>query len=224
MSRPVFIQNLIDDHRAFEAAFAELRRAVSGKPEDLAPLIALCDDFLISFHQAREEDLIYPLLRRDPRLRAGGPECVLHFDFFMMDRPLERALRLCRRENLPSQGPRWSAEATEDQNTGSPLCIPGEDHEAGRVLIRSLQEAPPADSPASVESRLRLLEEFLTLQSTHHRREEGCLFRICEDLIDENEWHELSARETPWQAPLNHEGMDQVIAALKKSGWKRFAT
>ncbi|HRO68026.1 MAG TPA: hypothetical protein PL182_10715, partial [Pseudobdellovibrionaceae bacterium] len=63
---------------------------------------------------------------------------------------------------------------------------------AGRILIRSLKDAPPADSPAALESRLRLLDEFLTLQSAHHRREEGCFFRICEDLIGESDLEKIA--------------------------------
>lgn len=218
---PLLIRNLTEEHRGFTAAFKSLYSlAETGeRPEFLAALLALCDEFLTLYHQTKEEKLLYPRLRCDPCHRAGGPECVLHFDFFMADRPLERSLRLLREGGVEAEIPPLSDEAADDQKSGSPLSIPEEDHQAGRVLLRSLARRPEPRNREELDLHLRLFREFFRTQSEHHRREEGCFFRLCQALIDERGWEELAAQEEKWNPPLSRAGMVQAIAALESSGW-----
>lgn len=222
---PVFLRRLRDEHRAFDRSFRELHRAAreTRDPVALEALRILCDDFLTAYHQEREERFLFPRLRGDPRLNAGGPECTLHFDFYLADRPLDRAVRAGRSAGIPTDGPRWEGPAREDQKTNSPLCIPGEDHEAGRVLLRALRALPASDDPDLFDRRLKLLETFETIQRTHHRREEGCFFFVCLGILTPAAWAEIEAADAPWRPPPAAPAVQVVIASLAKAGWTRIA-
>ncbi|MBX3041753.1 MAG: hypothetical protein KF789_13690 [Bdellovibrionaceae bacterium] len=219
--RPAFILRLIEEHRAFSSAFSDLFSAIKdqGQTHLLHGLFVLCDDFLIRFHQMKEETLLHPLVRPDPRLRAGGPECSLHFDFFMTDRPLERGRRLLASEKIPETSPLMlSADEQSDQASASPLCIPGEDHQAGRLLMTALRKQPEPSTEADLQRQLRLFQAFFRIQSDHHRREEGCFFRLCEELIPPLAWNQIAMLEKPW-APSPSAGTTQALEALTKAGW-----
>ncbi len=222
---PVFLLRLRDEHRAFDESFRGLRDAarVAKDPVMLEALRILCEDFLTAYHQEREEKLLFPRLRGDPRLSAGGPECALHFDFYLADRPLAHAARASRSNGAAAEGPRWQGSSLEDQKANSPLCIPGEDHEAGRVLLRALRTLPAPDDPDLFERRLRLLETFGTIQRTHHRREEGCFFSVCRGILTPAAWVEIEAADRAWRPPPENPAVQAVTDALAKAGWPRFA-
>lgn len=216
-----FLARLTEEHRAFEGAALRLLRDAEASG-DLAPLFVLCDDFLIGYHDAREEREIHPRIRGLPRLREGGPECTLHFDRFMNDRPLKRAARVCARRGLAGAAPQWCPAAAADIRDGSPLAIPDEDHEATRALLRALAD-PHGAGDDEVRRRLDVFAELIELRREHHRREDRCFFPMCRDLVGDEVWRELGARDEDWRPPRDRAGAAQAVAALAAAGWTRFA-
>ncbi|MBX3017380.1 MAG: hypothetical protein KF767_05785 [Bdellovibrionaceae bacterium] len=220
-----FLALLTEEHRAFEAAATALwRRAkASGRAEDFEPLRILCDDFLIGYHDEREEREIHPRLRGLPRLREGGPACTLHFDRFMNARPLNRAARVCARQGVAFPDPLWSVDASADIQAGSPLAIPGEDHEATRVLLRAIASQDLPDNAEGFSTRLALFAELIELRIDHHQREDTCFFPMCRSLVDPQTWREIGARDGDWCPPRDLPGVIQAITTLASVGWTRVA-
>lgn len=195
---------LIDEHRVFtvecDRLLGEARASPAGGLEIYETLQRLCSHFLEEFHHGKEETLLFSDLVSNPRLCEGGPECVLHFDERMRRPPLAEALDACRATGWTDASAAWVDVPDFLRVTSSPISIPMEDHEAGRVLLRGIQRLLPQglEAVAMIDG---LFERYRELQLRHFRREEGCLFRLCHALIPPARWRELEAREPKWSGP-----------------------
>lgn len=157
-------------------------------------LHSLCRVFLEDFHHRKEEELLFPMIAADRRVHAGGPECVLHFDAQMRSPPLEAARRACESVRAKIDEPSWPPALQRFRDERSPLLIPVEDHEAGRILLRGAGDVLSRDAWADA---LRLLESYRSLQVRHFRKEDGCLFRMALQLLDRDRWAAIEEGAVP---------------------------
>lgn len=203
---PIFLRRLVEEHRRFLAAFDRLRQdsrsaaSATELGEQVFALRSLCRVYLEEFHHRKEEDLLFPLLARDPRIHAGGPECVLHFDTQMRSPPLQLARAACTAAGVPAVEVPDSARVQGLRDEHSPLLIPWEDHEAGRILLRGIDVLPPGDIAAA----LGLLDIYRDLQVSDFRKEDGCLFCMSRQLISPQTWAGLEQSEPTWTAEGLH--------------------
>lgn len=219
---PEFVLRLQDEHELFLKTFDRLFAFAASQPnwrETVEALAEFCRSFLEDFHHWKEEELLFPILARDPRIHAGGPECVLHYDLQMRSPPREFALKICETlgVELPptSRNPlhlRWRQEH-------SPILIPVEDHEAGRILLDGL-DVVLLDSEAKVNA-LRILEAYRDLQGRSVRKENGCLFCLARTLVPGETWKDLESREPSWLPERLH---PIVINAVAESSFEMAAT
>ena len=194
----------MDEHRRFLSAFDGLR------DEACVPALrSLCLVFLEEFHHRKEEDLLFPVIAADRRVHAGGPECVLHFDMQMRSPPLETARSACAAAGVPALEPPWPPGSQSLREENSPLVIPLEDHEAGRVLLRGIDALPPGSEPVA----LRLLDAYRDLQARHFRKEDGCLFCMSRQLVDPGRWAEIERVEPQWTAAGLHPKAARALSA-----------
>lgn len=213
---PGFIQRLMDEHRIFQDGFDELFRRAKldadpgSRKETLTALLGFCRVFLEEFHHGKEEELLFPALAANPGVHAGGPECVLHFDQQMRSPPMETARRACVAMAVDAVELPWPPELERLRKSQSPLTIPLEDHEAGRMLLRAVELSLGQDEMGAGEKALRLFETYRDLQERHIRKENGCLFRMSRSLIGPGQWSELERREPKWTAG----GLHPLAAAL----------
>lgn len=216
---PPFIRRLIEEHALFlNVADALIDRARGGgdRRECLAALTDFCHRFFEDFHHRKEEDLLFPVLGADPRIHAGGPECVLHYDQQMRSPPIEVARRACGTVGIAAIEFPWRPELQRWRDKHSPLTIPLEDHEAGRILLRAVEAA--GTEPEGQEKVLRLLEAYRDLQANHIRKENGCLFCLARTLISPGKWADLERREPVWTAAGLHPLAAAFIAEASAAG------
>jgi hemerythrin-like domain-containing protein len=206
----------MDEHRLFQNGFDEIfRRAKNtaepeARKEILRALFSFCRVFFEEFHHGKEEELLFPALATKPGVHAGGPECVLHYDQQMRSPPLEAARRVCAEVGVKAIELPWAPDLQNLRATQSPLTIPLEDHEAGRILLRAIEFCLEQDETGAGEKTLRLFESYRDLQERHIRKENGCLFCMSRSLIDPGHWSELEKREPKWTAA----GLHPLVAAL----------
>ena len=203
---PSLIVRLIEEHQTFTAEFdrllAEARSETARRPDLYESLRRLCFHFLEEFHHRKEERLLFSEIAAHPRLSEGGPECVLHFDYRMRHPPVEEAVETCRTAGWSDARPSWDGVSDALRVRSSPLSIPVEDHEAGRILLEGIRRRLAGPEPeAAVRVIDGLFERYRELQVMHFRREEGCLFRLCQTLIPPSRWSELERLEPRWSGP-----------------------
>lgn len=225
---PIFLEKLIHEHKVFRASFDSLFRLAEEERSQpaLRALEILCHDFLSNFHEAREELLIFPYLRKDPRHQAGGPECLLHFDLYLANRPLTRAAKACETVGIQASEAEWVRGTEEDKKNNSPLCIPYEDHEAGRIIMRAIQSLPVGAGDCEIfDKKLKLFEAYDAIQRPHCKREEGCFFFMCRDLISKEQWDTIETNDQAWLPPTEEDNKDgdKALSLLKDTmtaaGW-----
>lgn len=145
--------------------------------------IAEIIDFLEKVHHPKEEQLLFPYMAAQPRLKQGGPRCS-HF----MGLRLELAPHLQAKKRLeeftasigvtmePLPPPVWLTPQC-------PLSIPMEEHELCHNLARALRWLFNHDL-TSEQTRMKeqLISDFQSLLRTHIDKEDTCLFVLCESL------------------------------------------
>ncbi|MGE3533668.1 MAG: hypothetical protein AB7H48_02435 [Parachlamydiales bacterium] len=219
---PPFLGRLIQEHQIFLAAFEILFEKTKGeieaeeKMELFKSLFKLCKVFYEDFHEAKEENVLFPHLAADPSIYAGGPECVYHFDLQMQSPPLKIAEKACSESGLearPVQFPMHLQDLVEAQ---SPLVIPMEDHQAGKLLLNAAAPllAQPLET-SSVRKLQTLFAAYQEIQVRHIRKEEGCLFCLTRLLIYQPAaWQKLEAEELYWSPQKIHPLVDELFQQL----------
>lgn len=170
-------------------------------------LIIWCSENLENNHHRKEEEFIFSAVRADPRIRAGGPLCTLYFDQQMIYSSLKLAQKTVKSVTEQQLEPVWTEDLKSDQISNSPLTIPGEDHEAGRILLRGAEilleeeeKTPTLNQPASVEGAAKqaalrkVFSVYRDIQVSHFQREENCFLKMCKTLLPAERWQEISER------------------------------
>jgi hemerythrin-like domain-containing protein len=161
--------------------------------EDWEALRALCADEFEANHHRKEEEFIFSAVRTDPRIRAGGPLCTLYFDHHMIYSALKLAQKTVKEVVGLELKPEWSQDLQEDQTSNSPLTIPGEDHEAGRILVRAAEHLLNQSGGSFNEVGLqKIFSVYRDIQASHFQREENCFMKMCKNLVPPSRWTELA--------------------------------
>lgn len=152
--------------------------------------IVWCFENLENNHHRKEEEFIFSAVRADPRIRAGGPLCTLYFDQQMIYSSLKLAQKTVKEVTGHQLEPQWTEDLKTDQANNSPLTIPGEDHEAGRILLRGAEILLEKEEPGQA---LKLIfKVYRDIQLSHFQREENCFLKMCKTLLPPERWQEIS--------------------------------
>lgn len=135
---------------------------------DLRVLVFAIGSFILNCHHAKEEQILFPLLAANPKLREGGPRCT----YFMGLRIFEQA---------PSPQLPTGFE-------GTPLVIPVSEHRQGHDILLNIRRAlDSAEGNPSDLKNLDVLSSFLQYYIRHLRlhveKEETCLLMMAEQLL-----------------------------------------
>lgn len=216
------IQDLRLEHDLIEQVAGSLREYVEqritghGDPEDGSRYIAFFRLFAGDFHHAKEEDTLFPALRRQADLPEEGPIAVLTADHRRMagvlgelaDR-LESDLSDPRgRERLRELAVRYSHALWHHIDAENSVLLPeGE----GRLLKKGVRELPSrAMTEAEREAKAHgeaLLAKYPPLNDTSIIRGDGCV--SCEAFPEscrglEHEWWS----ELEWEEFNEHQSGD----------------
>ncbi len=188
-------QLLASEHKAMIAKFDHLFANCHSDRSNWLELIDYCDQSIECNHHRKEEDLLFSAVRDNPKIRSGGPMCSMFFDSHMLFSTLRIAQKISKDILGYEVLPEWSSGLKKDQDANSPLCIPGEDHESGRMLIRVAKLILQNKFETNYQAHLTtLFKSYREIQTNHFIREENCFFKMCRNLISNEEWDQISAK------------------------------
>jgi hemerythrin-like domain-containing protein len=185
---------IASEHRELLACYDKKLALCSGL-SSWQEFVLWCAENLENNHHRKEEEFIFSAVRSDPRIRAGGPLCTLYFDQQMIFSSLKLAQKTISQivgEQLETQ---WTEDLKADQLANSPLTIPGEDHEAGRILLRGAERLlgnVESHSPLNEEALRKIFSVYRDIQVSHFQREENCFLKMCKTLLTAEKWQEIS--------------------------------
>lgn len=155
--------------------------------------IDLCEELFEKNHHAKEEKYIFNTVKDIPQLRGGGPLCTYFFDFHMSQPALKQAVNVAAQVTGFAFEPQWNENMIAYRKENLPLVIPGEDHEAGRLLLRAgrfLLKYQP-DRADLGEKMIRIFDTYMRIQELHFDREEKCFLVMCTQLVPPARWDQL---------------------------------
>lgn len=159
--------------------------------QDWNSLLAFSKDTVEGNHHEKEEGFIFEAIKNIPSIRSGGPLCTYFFDSHMTNPTLRRAIEITKVQSGISLEPLWSNHMQEIRERNLPLVIPGEDHEAGRIILRGVELLLNSNNPASFLKIKELFKVYLEIQKLHFDREENCFFKMCMHLIPPERWDQI---------------------------------
>ena len=190
-------ENLIDFFKGEHAALIVLfeRHFKLGKEtKNWLPLVSVCKRLFEENHHRKEEQFIFEAIKKNSKLRSGGPLCTYFFDSHMNYPSLNRAFELTKKLTGVIFDALWTVQMKEIRELNLPLVIPGEDHESGRIILRAIEFLLFKNSSTQTIDHVKietLFAAYLEIQKGHFDREENCFFRMCIDLISTEEWHQI---------------------------------
>lgn len=140
-------------------------------------------------HHHLEFETLFSKLIDNPNLNLGGPFCAYFFEFFMMNRPIEAALKLINR-NREAESKLSNIQIPEslklffEQN--SMLSIPIEEHmaeDAILVEICACFDKDPMSNSQWIDQALNLLEDIIKMNI---QKEETCLWVLSRQIFSIN--------------------------------------
>lgn len=193
---PNLLQFFKNEHKVLTNIFD--REFVKAKQsQDWNSLYSMCQDLFENNHHEKEEKFIFEILKTNVKIKSGGPLCTYYFDFHMNNPSLRRALDATKKITGQTLEPNWSQLMNEIIEKNLPLAIPGEDHEAGRIILRGIQFQLSQNStniPALGTGIESLFNTYFDIQKSHFEREENCFFNMCMNLISPSEWTDIHAQ------------------------------
>jgi hemerythrin-like domain-containing protein len=159
---------------------------------DWGSLYSICKSQFEENHHAKEERFIFDAVKNNSKIKSGGPLCTYFFDFHMTNPSLRRALEATMELTDLNLEPEWSPQMKGIRDLNLPLVIPGEDHEAGRIILRGIENLISRESSAQIQTKIeKLFEIYIEIQKEHFDREENCFFKMCADLIPPEQWNQI---------------------------------
>ncbi len=179
------------EHAVLSAIFErEFKLAQISK--NWSPLLSFCKLQFENNHHEKEEKFIFEAVKNNSKIKSGGPLCTYFFDGHMMNPSLRRAIEVVKNQTGMTQEPSWTSQMRDIRDKNLPLAIPGEDHEAGRIILRGVEPLlhlePTEHTHAKIET---LFKTYIEIQKVHFDREENCFFRMCSDLIPPQKWNQI---------------------------------
>ena len=137
-------------------------------------------------HFLSEDEILFSKVAGNPLLNGGGPFCAYFYDLFMMDRPLEKALKRIN-QNRSTENRLRTIEIPESAKpyfaANSMICVPVEEHIALLALLSEL-EAVFKTWPVRNENWLDFtLEDFQKILRANLEKEENCLWLIAQQFF-----------------------------------------
>jgi hemerythrin-like domain-containing protein len=155
-------------------------------------LYSICKSQFEENHHAKEEQFIFDAVRNNSKIKSGGPLCTYFFDFHMTNPSLRRALETTKELTDLNLEPEWSPQMKEIRDLNIPLVIPGEDHEAGRIILRGIENLLSRENSAQTQTKIEgLFKTYIEIQKEHFDREENCFFIMCKQLILPEKWEQI---------------------------------
>jgi hypothetical protein len=131
--------------------------------------------------EKREELYLFAAIAAKAEIRSGGPMCMLYFDLHTSSPPLLQAATMC---DEPVQNPRAAPppHRVPFYESGSPVCIPIEDHLALEQISRHAEKA------AGDTHRLSILGTvYFQILKLHFEKEDNCLLAMSQSLLSNEE-------------------------------------
>lgn len=193
-------ENLIDFFKGEHIAlttFFERDFKIGKETKNWHPLLSVCKRLFEENHHLKEEQFIFEAIKKNSKIRSGGPLCTYFFDSHMNHPSLNRAFELTKKLTGLNFEARWSVQMKEIREKNLPLVIPGEDHESGRIILRAIAFLLFKDSSTHTINHDKietLFAAYIDIQKDHFDREENCFFRMCIDLISTEEWRQIQSK------------------------------
>ena len=151
-------------------------------------------DFVGGLHHEKEELFLFPALGECADLREGGPKCVFFMSFYVANNPLDSAKKRIAEYNLKTESITHRENIEKLIAMNSPLSILISEHDAGHLLTAAISEMftkCKQDFEANKWALIFLLSDYMTLIELHQRKEDECLFLVCEKLLPQAKLMEL---------------------------------
>lgn len=216
------IDDLRADHDLIEQVLGSLRTFVDarvrgdGDPADGGAFVSFFRLFAGEFHHAKEEDTLFPALRRDADLPEQGPIAVLTSDHRRMAAVLDElgslliagVLNEDARDRLRSLAVEYSHALWHHIDAENSVLLPEGEARLAKKGVRELLSRPmTADERAARQQGERLLHRYPPTSDPEVVRGEGCVCchafgESCRGL--EREWW----NEWEWEEFEDHLGGD----------------
>lgn len=155
-------------------------------------LHSICKSQIEENHHAKEEQFIFDAVKENDKIKSGGPLCTYYFDFHMANPSLHRAIETTKKITGLTFEPEWSPQMKEIRDLNLPLAIPGEDHEAGRIILRCIDNLLSRVTSDQTQEQIEILfKNYIEIQKEHFDREENCFFKMCTNLILPEKWEQI---------------------------------
>lgn len=205
-----------DALQALDAMSSELEQKLKVPIADLRLMVYILQNLVETCHHTKEERFLFPALAKSERLRAGGPKCTQYMGQLITHDLAAQILR----ENSDLAGRPVDAFRRTLTETGSPLRIPMEEHDAGHLcLLRvRLEVEGYATAPENAYRLATRIRQYLRLMRLHIEKENECLFMLVDQLIDESEQRVMLQQALEFERTLGIEKLQEqkrAIAQLK---------
>lgn len=149
-------------------------------------------DIVLNGHEKCEELFLFSAIGLKAEIRSGGPLCMLYYGLRLESPPLETAAARC---GQPRIDPHQHLDEIRRPfyQSGSPVCIPIEDHMALEQVLNR------ADRGGTDDELANFADYYLRLITTHFEKEDQCLFPMCQDVLSVSEMDEWAAKRALWK-------------------------
>ncbi len=184
--------NLFKNEHAVLLIHFEKQFSLAQNSHNWTLLHTICKSEIEENHHAKEEQFIFDAVKDSDRIKSGGPLCTYFFDFHMTNPTLRRAIETTRKITGLTFEPEWSLQMKGIRDLNLPLVIPGEDHEAGRIILRGIENLLSREISDQTHAKIEnLFKTYIEIQKEHFDREENCFFIMCKQLISSEKWEQI---------------------------------
>ena len=177
-----FFELLRQDHKSILDKLATLGEAPVPKES-----VQWLWDHAEIMHHEKEEKILFNSLLEIPQVNAGGPLCMIYFDQYIMNSPLERAK--ARTKSMPA----IEEHQQKIFDQASAMRIPVNEHRAGKEILRYLLQKWDALTGSEIAD---LLREYKDIQIDNINKEENCFYYMCATLLKPGQADDLHNRWT----------------------------
>ena len=177
IDHPLFLQ-IRQEHDQIRLLLKEFE---AGGYRDLS-LLTKIENFAELEHHAKEEHLLFTHLLNFEVVNSGGPLCMLYFDDYMLNHPIETCKKLVGVEPAPEP------HLHEFFNRGSAMRIPINDHLGGKTILRYLIQN---FENFTEEKRKSFFTSYQKIQTFHMEKEENCFFYVCANFLTQSSADEM---------------------------------
>lgn len=196
-----FLIELFNEHVEIARRLDELNQgAQKHNPwSALKEFFTYCENDIEGRHNLKEELFLFRAMSGKAAIQAGGPLCMLYFDMYLANHPLDRSAAACGKKRTHPDPKNVPAHLRTFFEENTPVCIPTTDHLAATELTSRAKEILSGEQNENALRELRFLASvYIDLMKGHFEKENNCLLPMCHSILSVDDLDECARQCADW--------------------------